>query len=135
MGSRYDEPEEYDTSGDDDDEPNPDPNLLSANDDTHVADEEDVEGELPFANTEGVGSTVMPDHLQELRETVVQTVGGGGGGGDDDDDNDDVEFGDEMQDMVQMVGSDDAGFEEQGHHALRSDSPESSELEEGEVRE
>lgn len=135
MGSRYDEPEEYETSDDDDDDdhPNPDPDLVSANDDTHVANEGDVEGEVPFANTEGVHSTMSPDHSQELGENVVQSVGGENE--DDDDDDDDIEFEDDLQDTVQMVGTDDVEFAEQGYHAWRLNGSEGSELEEGEVRE
>lgn len=136
MDSRYDEPEEYETSDDDDDHLNPDPDLVSANDDTHLANGGDVEGEVPFTDTEGVRSTMSPDHSQELGENVVQSVGCENEDyDDDDDDDDDIEFEDDLQDTVQMVGTDDVEFAEQGHHAWRLNSPEGSELEEGEVRE
>ena len=133
MGSRYDEPEEYETGDDDDDHLNPDPDLVSANDDTHVANGGDAEGEVPLTNTEGVRSIMSPDHSQELGENVVRSVGGENE--DYDDDDDDIEFEDDLQDMVQMVGTDDVEFAEHGYHAWRLNSSEGSELEEGEVRE
>ena len=88
--------------------------------DADIAGEEDSGGEVPFTNTEGDHSTIVADHLQELRGNVVENAGGGGG------DDDDVEFGGELQDMVQMVGRDDAESAEQGYQALRSDSMEDS---------